>query len=228
MIDMFSKFVIVRAIQDAKVRKTVEFLRNDVFMKYGMPEMIISENGPQLRSEVFTSFLSEFHVKYWLSAGYRVPTTQAETTIGTILATIQSHVVNTVEHVTWDAHIDELTFALNSFPHAMVRCTPHYVVFGQASIRDGKEYEIFERGRQEERWSQIEEIREEIAVRLKRTNDVNERRSDACSIGKVKYELDESVARQNGRWCIGTNYHAAEIVPKRFPRETFHTETLRR
>lgn len=144
VVDLFSKFVVIRAIGNSSATKTVEILKNEVFLRYGVPEILISDNGPQLRSDLFVSFLAEFNVRHWLTANYHPQANPTEAANKTIINAIRAYVMDRTQHSTWDAYINEIAFAINSSPHTTTKYSPHYVLFGHSLSRDAKEHELFE------------------------------------------------------------------------------------
>ncbi|CAB4028416.1 Transposon Tf2-9 poly, partial [Paramuricea clavata] len=59
--------------KDAIQAKTIEVLRN-LFARFGIPEQIVSDNGPQFVSEEFRSFMKSNGVKHITSAPYHPAT----------------------------------------------------------------------------------------------------------------------------------------------------------
>lgn len=230
IVDMFSKFIIVRAIRNSGAGKTIEVLKNDVFLKYGVPEILISDNGPQLRSEMFASFLSEFRVKHWLTASYHAQANPTEAANKTILTAIQSYIMDRAKHNTWDAQINEVTFAMNSSPHTTTKYSPHYVVFGQNAIRDGSEYEIFEQMDQEGRYSHIKKIREKVSSHLREAYESSRRRYNLRSNDSIEYGVGETVFCRNMKLSSAPNAYTAKFGPKYIPtvvKEKVGTNTYR-
>jgi transposase InsO family protein len=72
-IDAYSKWPDVFIMQGTTVNKTIEKLRQ-VFAMHGIPEQIVSDNGPQFTSEEFATFLLENGVKHIRSAPYHPAT----------------------------------------------------------------------------------------------------------------------------------------------------------
>lgn len=70
VVDLFSKFVLIKPLKRATAEATLHFLRENVFLKYGVPEILISDNGTQLKSKLFAEFLAKYGVRHWTTANY--------------------------------------------------------------------------------------------------------------------------------------------------------------
>ncbi|XP_064468546.1 uncharacterized protein K02A2.6-like [Ornithodoros turicata] len=73
VMDAHSKWPEVWPMSSTSTSATVENLR-DCFSRYGIPETIVSDNGPQFRSEEFKSFLRNNGVRHITSAPYHPST----------------------------------------------------------------------------------------------------------------------------------------------------------
>lgn len=140
VVDIFSKYVIIKAIRKSSARITVDRMKKEVFLKFGVPEIVISDNGPQLTSKTFKEFLVEYGVKHWLTAFYHPQANPTEAANKTIGNAIRAYIRDNESHSSWDAHIDEIAFALNSALHSSTNHTPHQILFGKRVSADGKEY----------------------------------------------------------------------------------------
>ena len=72
-VDAYSKWPEVFVMQSTTVNKTIEILRH-VFAMYGLPEQLVSDNGPQFTSEEFAIFMKLNGVKHTRSAPYHPST----------------------------------------------------------------------------------------------------------------------------------------------------------
>lgn len=68
--DWFSKFVVIQPLREAKTGPMIAFLENMIFLLFGVPEIIISDNGVQFKSKEFERFLKRYHVNHWRNANY--------------------------------------------------------------------------------------------------------------------------------------------------------------
>ncbi|KAG1935337.1 K02A2.6-like [Pimephales promelas] len=73
LVDAHSKWPEVAVMHNTSSEKTIEELRN-VFSRFGLPQQLVSDNGPQLVSEEFQSFLSVNGIQHIRSAPYHPST----------------------------------------------------------------------------------------------------------------------------------------------------------
>ena len=80
VIDSYSKFPEIVQMKSTTAVATVNVLR-EIFSRYGLPEMIVSDNGPQFISQEFKSFCNQNGIFHRTTAVYKPSTNgQAETT----------------------------------------------------------------------------------------------------------------------------------------------------
>jgi len=73
LVDAFSKWPQVVTMQSTTVPKTIQALRQ-IFAMYGLPEHLVSDNGPQFTSEEFAIFLKSHGIRHTKSAPYHPAT----------------------------------------------------------------------------------------------------------------------------------------------------------
>ena len=61
--DWFSKFVLVQPLRVATSKPIMKFLRESVFSVFGVPQIVLCDNGSQFVSREFTSFLDKYKVQ---------------------------------------------------------------------------------------------------------------------------------------------------------------------
>lgn len=69
VVDSFSKWLEVFVVPNMTAETTIERMRT-LFASYGIPEEIVSDNGPQLTSHEFKTFLRRNNVKHVLTPPY--------------------------------------------------------------------------------------------------------------------------------------------------------------
>jgi hypothetical protein len=68
-IDAHSKWPVVKVMKSTTAEKTIEVLRS-IFAQQGLPEQLVTDNGPQFISSEFKSFLKNNGIKHIFSAPY--------------------------------------------------------------------------------------------------------------------------------------------------------------
>lgn len=97
------------------------FLRENVFLKYGVPEILISDNGTQLKSNLFAEFLAKYNVIHWRTANYHAQANATEAANKTIKHAIRAYVRVEKTQRDWDVNLPELNCALNTSYHTSTK-----------------------------------------------------------------------------------------------------------
>lgn len=88
--DAHSKWPEVQVMSSTTTSKTIEVLR-ELFTRYGLPEQLVSDNGPQFVSDYFRSFLMSNEVKHSRSPLYHPATNgTAERLVQTVKQALKS------------------------------------------------------------------------------------------------------------------------------------------
>lgn len=82
-------FVILKALSKATSKAVIKFLTSEVFHKFGVPEIIHSNNGPQFVGKDFIGLMETFGICHMKTA-FHVPQTNANERVNqSILASIR-------------------------------------------------------------------------------------------------------------------------------------------
>lgn len=176
VVDSFSKFVLLKPMRSASATATVDFLEHEVFFKYGVPAVLISDNGPQLKAEVFEALLRKYKIKHWKTPNYHPQANATEAANKTIMNAVRACVRQDKDQRSWDTHLPEIACALNSSKHSATQYPPYTVLYGVDMCVSGNDHVNTER----------------TADRLKTLNTIHQRVSenlrDAYEKSKLKYD----------------------------------------
>lgn len=140
ILDHFSKFVVLKALNKGTSSQIVQILRNEVFSVFGVPECIHSDNGQQFKSNEYKALLQEFGVRDSKTAMYSPQSNQSERVNRSIIAAIRSYILE--KHTTWDKYLSEIACALRNSVHETIQNSPHFVLFGYNKINHGDDYKL--------------------------------------------------------------------------------------
>lgn len=136
--DLFSKFVVIQPMREAKTGPLVTFLENMIFLLLGVPEIIISDNGVQFTSKEFARLLERYHVTHWRNANYHPANNPTERVNRVIVAAIRTYLKG--NHREWDKDIHKVAMAIRTAVHESTNFTPYFVNHGRNYVSSGKEY----------------------------------------------------------------------------------------
>ena len=84
--DYFSKWVEAEAYATIKDKDVTKFVWKNIVCRFGMPQTIVADNGPQFDSTAFRNFCSEFNIRNSYSTPrYPQSNGQAEATNKTLI-----------------------------------------------------------------------------------------------------------------------------------------------
>jgi transposase InsO family protein len=129
VVDNFSKLVLIHPMKSAEAKRTIKFLHDEVFMKFSVPDKIISDNGPAFKSNEFKKFVEEWKIEHHKTPYYHAQANPVERVNRVIGSAIAAQVKDT-SHKTWDETLPAIAAAINSAIHEGHKYTPCEVVFG--------------------------------------------------------------------------------------------------
>lgn len=140
VLDHYSKFVLLKAIKRATSALIIDFLANEVFQLFGVPETVLSDNGSQFTAKDFEGLLKTFGTKHLFTAIYSPQANASERVNRSVVAAIRSYVKT--DHSTWDAELSKIAAALRNTVHQSTGFSPNYLVFGQTIIEHASTYSL--------------------------------------------------------------------------------------
>ena len=128
LVDAHSNWPEVITVSSTTSQKTIDVLRS-LFAHYGIPEQLVSDNGPQFTSEEFSQFMQQNGFKHIRSALYHPPSNgQAERFVQTFK---QSDKASEGDGRSLDHCISQFLFSYRSTPHATTNVTPSELFLGR-------------------------------------------------------------------------------------------------
>lgn len=152
--DAYSKWVGIKEMTDITVENTIKMLR-EYFCVWGLPESLVTDNGPTFTSETFQEFLRENCVKHHRTAPYHPASNgAAENAVRTFKNKFKLLVKSKMQR---QEALCKYLFSYRTTPHCTTGCTPAELQLGrklrtrlnviQPSLRDKVE---FKQSRQQE------------------------------------------------------------------------------
>lgn len=136
--DVFSKFVLIQPFREAKAEPLVEFIENMIFRLFGVPEIILTDNGTQFLAKTFKKLLESYHVSHWLTPAYHPQVNNTERVNRVITTAIRATLKK--EHKNWTENLQEIANAIRTAVHDSTKYNPYFIVFGRNQVSDGREY----------------------------------------------------------------------------------------
>lgn len=140
VLDHLTKFVLLKAMNKATTKAVVKFLRDELFYKFGVPELLHSDNGKQFISHDFKGFLELFGVKHLRTAIHSPQANASERVNQTILSSIRTFLQN--DQSKWDENLAKIECSIRSTVHSSTGVTPYFALTGYNMITHAQAYEI--------------------------------------------------------------------------------------
>ncbi|CAF1667406.1 unnamed protein product, partial [Adineta ricciae] len=131
--DVLSKFVIAKAVKDCSATTTVNFLTDDVILKYGTPTCILTDNGTHFTAQMTNDLLRKLGVTHLYTTAYH-PQTNGQ--IERFNATMDGKIASLCneKRTDWDEMLQFVTFNYNTSIHATTKISPFEMMHGRQGI----------------------------------------------------------------------------------------------
>ncbi|XP_022778299.1 uncharacterized protein K02A2.6-like [Stylophora pistillata] len=131
VIDTHSKWPVIFVMEITTAEETVSTLRS-LFARMGLPDQIVSDNGPQFTSETFRKFATANGIKRVTGAPYHSSTNgQAERLAQSFKKGVKADKPGrTLQH-----KLDTFLLAYRSAPHVITELSPAQLLLGQNVMR---------------------------------------------------------------------------------------------
>lgn len=212
VVDAFSKFVHIQPLRAATSKSIISFLRDRIFYTFGVPEIVVSDNGQQFSAKEFKRFLDSFEVKLWFTSRYHPQANAAEAANKVIGTSIRAYIKDASHHRDWDCHLAEIASAMNSATHTSTKFSPYFINFGQNIIISGKEY-ASQSQVDIPRLDNLSEIRLIVAENLLRAFETSKQRYDLRS-RPISYKPGDIVWKRNFILSDAAKGISAKLCPK--------------
>ena len=123
-------------MRQAEATKMVKILKNEIFLVYGTPKRVISDNGTPFLSREFNQLLTEYGVEPFRTPKYHAQTNMAERYTRVIGQTIRAYLG--ADHTRWDELLPEIGCAIRSAINDSTKYSPYLLNFGYEMITNGK------------------------------------------------------------------------------------------
>ena len=130
--DPFSKWVEAIPVRDSTAESTISALNKEVFARFGYPEQIHTDQGPQFMSHLFKDYCSDLNVKHTTTLGYNPKSNGQVERMHRDLATIIRALTSCEDSDgAWESVLPQALFALRTTVSEATGLSPHQVLFGR-------------------------------------------------------------------------------------------------
>lgn len=216
VVDSFTKFVFAQPIRDATAAITIKFLRREIFSQFFVPQIIVSDNGPQFRSESFAQELKKYGIEHWRTAVYHPQANASECANKSIINGMRAYIENKYGHTGWPIHFDEVVCAYNTSPHSATGMTPYFAMFGREMVIDPREYKAVVHANEPIEMSsdRLATIRNEINTQLAKSFETNQKRYNLRAAER-SFNVGDHVWIANGKLSSAAQHYSQKLASKK-------------
>lgn len=140
VLDHLTKFHWVCPLKNFTASKILEFMEKQVFHLYGVPEVVVSDNGSQFKGSEFNAFLTKYGISHMYTALYSPQSNSSERVNRSLIAGIRAYLKQ--DHKLWDQQLSSISCALRNSYHQSLKISPYHAVFGFNMITHGTSYSL--------------------------------------------------------------------------------------
>ena len=131
VVDYVSKWVEAIPIITCDARVALSFIHRNIFLRFGTPRAVISDEGSHFCNKLFASLLSKYGVTYQVSLAYHPQSNgQAEVSNREIKKILEKTVSATRKD--WAKRIDDSLWAYQTRFKTPLGMSPNKIVYGKA------------------------------------------------------------------------------------------------
>lgn len=205
VVDWFSKFTLVHPLSQATAPAIVKFLENNVFLIFGVPQIVSVDNGRQFISKMFKDLMKKYSVqKIWYNANFHPQINHTERVNKSIVTAIRSYCHE--DHKSWDEALPQIAQAIRLSQHEVTESPPSFLVFGRNVPVSGDFYGKIA----DNATNQVS-----IANKVHRSRDIQEM---PAIFDDVRKRLKTAYARSQTRYNLrkrDVRFHVGDYVWKR-------------
>lgn len=138
--DWLTKYSILKPMRDMKAAALTRYLEEEVFLVYGVPQVVLTDNATNFVSKKFRALLKQYNIKEFLNARYFPQNNPTERVNRSIGAAVRAYMEE--DHREWDTNLAKIACAFRTSTHESTQFSPYYLNFGRNMITNGKDYKI--------------------------------------------------------------------------------------
>ncbi|XP_015608279.1 uncharacterized protein K02A2.6-like [Cephus cinctus] len=136
VIDLFTRWVEAFLLGNSEAPTLICTLEKEVFSRWGYPQHLLSDNGPQFTSQIWKEAAQKWEIQLWTTPIYHPQANPTERRNQEIKKGLRLRLEQS-RHRTWDRYIPEILFNLRRRQNAATGRTPAEVLLGKNLQRPG-------------------------------------------------------------------------------------------
>lgn len=217
--DYFSKFCLFIPLRKATAKAVVRNLEDQVFLMFGVPHVLLTDNGKVFVSREFKVLASNYNITVKYTPLYHPQANACERQHRTLKTMLASFVKD--KHREWDVLLPKVACAMRTARSESTGLTPYFVNFGREMVLEGPGHippnidpqEGQQAATPVERAQVLDKVFQDVRRRLEQAQArsqrvYNLRRRD------IQYSVGDKVWRKEHILSKAANYTTAKLAPK--------------
>ena len=129
-VEYLSRYIIAAPLRSTSALEAAKFVINDIFLKYGVPERLNTDNETTFTAEFFEQLVEFSGVcKTYSSVIHSTGNALVEKSIGLITRILKAHCQS--DPTNWSASLASAVFSYNTSFHSTTKYSPAFLMFGR-------------------------------------------------------------------------------------------------
>ncbi|OBZ66979.1 Transposon Tf2-9 polyprotein, partial [Choanephora cucurbitarum] len=129
-VENFTRWPLAQACKKADAHTVANFIYEHIFVQFGPPTHLLSDNGAHFDNDVVEKFLHLLKIHHKFTSPYRPETNgMCERLNGTITQSLKKL---SIQHPSaWDLHLPGIIYAYRTKAHGIIKISPFELLYGQ-------------------------------------------------------------------------------------------------
>ena len=200
-VDHCTRWPIARALKEATAKEVARFIYEEIVVRFGCPDEILTDRGKNFLANVLQEYLRELEVRHLKTSAFHPRTNGKVESLNGVLGRMLAKAVGVLRHK-WDDFLEQAIFNCRVRKHRITGFSPYFLVYGVEPKLPGdstKPHVIQESGPLD-----ITETRARLLEKLGQDRQAAwERSFGSASKAKLAYDkLVKSDPLKQGEWVL--------------------------
>lgn len=217
VLDHLTKFHWVCPLRKFTAISIQKFLESQIFHVFGVPEVVVSDNGSQFKANDFNAFLTKYGITHTYTALYSPQANASERVNRSLIAGIRAYLKK--DHKMWDENLSSISCALRNSYHQTLNVSPYRSLFGFNMITHGSSYNLLRKLHildepiaTVSREDQLQMLRNDIRKHIKDAYETNKRNYNLRTRAPI-FNVGDEVFRRNFAQSNMEKHFNAKLAP---------------
>ncbi|CAF1478973.1 unnamed protein product, partial [Adineta steineri] len=128
--DLLSKYVVTKATRDNSALTASKVLVEEVILRHGTPNQILTDNGTHFTAQLFNTIASTFGICHVFTTPYHPQANGVCERFNATMCDSLAAICNS-KRTNWDEQLSKITFAYNTSRHVTTKLTPFELMYGR-------------------------------------------------------------------------------------------------